>query len=518
MSLFNSETPFWQIWTWLGTSDEDAMLFDMAEITDIKFSKLKIPFEDVLMDQYSYTITTDGGLEEYITELTMRISATETSAESLNNVIVPATGRMVESDYLFSSEPGRHTVYVNSSDANIIPLTAVTVNANYTIIAGSGVHSVTANTNIGNIDVRLPAAGDVPNEKFLVTNNNPLSGNTLTIIPDGSEVIDGLTSLVVPNYYYFYSDGVQWYTLTESMLIVLPPANQHAGERFLIIKTGADAINDISVVCSAGTSDTIDGSRIKVINHRERVLLFCTGSQYHVVSGSKLQRLALSLFSTGSKVIIFQPHTLNKMFEHAYYGEIIEESFSSNWQNGLINMNNIPSEFSFRVRVFYDGLIDYISEDNGFNYTSNGYNPDWLKSGYPIPSYKYEATITGGNQINFLSTESSTPLTIHNTNINYVITGNVHTVEADTTSGTVTATLPTASAHTGELYSFIRVAGSGNFVISPSGGATIDGDSSKTITDNNRVYLRSDGTNWGTSQQRLHTHGVGWRWRPKRLT
>lgn len=75
-----------------------------------------------------------------------------------------------------------------------------------------------------------------------------------------------------------------------------------------------------------------------------------------------------------------------------------------------------------------------------------------------------------------------------------------NTVLANTTSGALTITLPSASGIGGRIYTIKKIGTGGidnQLTITPTGGATIDGGSSYVIyNDYTYVTLQTDGTNW----------------------
>jgi hypothetical protein len=79
---------------------------------------------------------------------------------------------------------------------------------------------------------------------------------------------------------------------------------------------------------------------------------------------------------------------------------------------------------------------------------------------------------------------------------NYSLIETDHTVLFDTTSATLTATLPAASSHTGRMFVIKKTASANTLNITATSG-NIDGQSSIPITDQyDATTVQSDGTNW----------------------
>lgn len=75
----------------------------------------------------------------------------------------------------------------------------------------------------------------------------------------------------------------------------------------------------------------------------------------------------------------------------------------------------------------------------------------------------------------------------------YAVTANDYFVNC--ASGTFTVSLPTASGITGKLY-VIKNSGTGVITVDPNGSETIDGSTTKTLTQYNTLSIQSNGTNW----------------------
>lgn len=80
---------------------------------------------------------------------------------------------------------------------------------------------------------------------------------------------------------------------------------------------------------------------------------------------------------------------------------------------------------------------------------------------------------------------------------NYTLTANDEAVKFDTSSGNLTAFLPTAVGIKGKWYSVIKVSASNTLTVEPDGSETINGSLNYAITANNSVItFQSDGANW----------------------
>lgn len=75
----------------------------------------------------------------------------------------------------------------------------------------------------------------------------------------------------------------------------------------------------------------------------------------------------------------------------------------------------------------------------------------------------------------------------------YAVTANDYFVNC--ASGTFTVSLPTAVGITGKLY-VIKNSGTGVITVDPNGSETIDGSTTKTLTQYNTLSIQSNGTNW----------------------
>ena len=80
---------------------------------------------------------------------------------------------------------------------------------------------------------------------------------------------------------------------------------------------------------------------------------------------------------------------------------------------------------------------------------------------------------------------------------NYTLTANDEAIKFNTSSGNLTAFLPTAVGIKGKWYSVIKVSASNTLTVEPDGSETINGSLNYAITANNSVItFQSDGSNW----------------------
>jgi hypothetical protein len=99
-----------------------------------------------------------------------------------------------------------------------------------------------------------------------------------------------------------------------------------------------------------------------------------------------------------------------------------------------------------------------------------------------------------------LQVSGSFSLAINTVTTDYTATSKDNTILANTTSGPITVTLPSATGLTGRIYTIKKIGTGGinnPLTITPSGGATIDGGANDIIyNDWTYVSLQTDGTNW----------------------
>jgi len=112
-----------------------------------------------------------------------------------------------------------------------------------------------------------------------------------------------------------------------------------------------------------------------------------------------------------------------------------------------------------------------------------------------------KALIVGsaGSANSTVQVSGSMSLAIKAVTTDYTITGADNTVLANTSTGAITISLPSATSITGRIYTIKKIGNGGidnALTISPASG-TIDGGSSYVIyNDYTYVALQTDGTNW----------------------
>lgn len=80
---------------------------------------------------------------------------------------------------------------------------------------------------------------------------------------------------------------------------------------------------------------------------------------------------------------------------------------------------------------------------------------------------------------------------------NYSYTANDEVIKFDTTSGNITASLPSAVGNKGKWFTAIKTVAANSLIIDPSGAETINGAATLTLTaQNSSVTFQSDGSNW----------------------
>jgi len=105
--------------------------------------------------------------------------------------------------------------------------------------------------------------------------------------------------------------------------------------------------------------------------------------------------------------------------------------------------------------------------------------------------------ISTGTPHSGLQIDNSVAFAARNVTQNHTATAADHTIFANATSTNITVTLPTAANIIGRQYIIKRVDSSGNSVtIDPDGSETIEGASSKSLTDQRSIVIQSDNSNW----------------------
>lgn len=130
-------------------------------------------------------------------------SETSSTSGTFTFTIAPPTGAIVQVEYAIPS----------STTGNIPVNNIVTVTSNYTISSTDSV--ILADATSGPITINLPAASSLPKIIFYVKKIDSTS-NAVTIDPNGSELIDGVTTKPITSMmttYPFISNGLNWYIL-----------------------------------------------------------------------------------------------------------------------------------------------------------------------------------------------------------------------------------------------------------------------------------------------------------------
>lgn len=130
--------------------------------------------------------TTAAQLCEFVTSSISNLSLTSISASSAN----------------FANISGK----LNGLATNV-----VTVSADATL--NSANHIVLVNAVGGNKNITLPDAVEVPNFQFAIKKIDA-SVNIVTVLPSGSQTIDGISSRIINTQYeavLLVSDGLNWF-------------------------------------------------------------------------------------------------------------------------------------------------------------------------------------------------------------------------------------------------------------------------------------------------------------------
>ena len=105
-----------------------------------------------------------------------------------------------------------------------------------------------------------------------------------------------------------------------------------------------------------------------------------------------------------------------------------------------------------------------------------------------------------GNANSTMEVDGSVSMAIKAVTSSYTVTAADNTILANTSTGTITVTLPSPSGITGRIYTIKKIGTGGidnQLTITPSAGSTIDGGASYVIyNDWTYVTLQTDGSNW----------------------
>ena len=104
-----------------------------------------------------------------------------------------------------------------------------------------------------------------------------------------------------------------------------------------------------------------------------------------------------------------------------------------------------------------------------------------------------------GNANSTVQVSGSLSMAITTVTSNYTLTGDDNTVLANTTSGSITITLPAPGTFAGRIYTVKKIGTGGidnDLTITPASGTIDGGNSYKIYNDWTYVTLQTDGTNW----------------------
>lgn len=134
--------------------------------------------------------------------------------------------------------------------------------------------------------------------------------------------------------------------------------------------------------------------------------------------------------------------------------------------------------------TYSTGDILYASASNTLSKLPIGSSGDVLKVAAGIPSW---AAPTSGSSV----------LTVTTKTANYTATASDDLILCDTSSGSFTITLPTASGNTGKVIYILKTASAGVLTIDGNGSDTITGELTQTlIAQYTNIPVVSNGTSW----------------------
>lgn len=125
-------------------------------------------------------------------------------------------------------------------------------------------------------------------------------------------------------------------------------------------------------------------------------------------------------------------------------------------------------------------------DDNGYPVmggTSSADNATVVNSSFDVSTRRLQVTSSGSGQVLPYVAKTAT----------YAVGVNDYVIEA--TSGTFTVTLPTAIGITGRIY-VVKNTGAGTITVATTGGQTIDGGATVSLTQNLFTMVQSNGANW----------------------
>ena len=154
----------------------------------------------------------------------------------------------------------------------------------------------------------------------------------------------------------------------------------------------------------------------------------------------------------------------------------------------------VGEDATFEADVYVDGTI----YGDGSNLTGVG--------GSGFVTFAGTNTFTGSNTFSAGATIEGYSEAVITKTGTYAVTVIDDTVIADTTSNTITLTLPTAVGHDGKVYTFKRIGDAitdlNNVVIDPAGSETVDRETTWNLTSTDEaITIISDGSNWAIKNQ-----------------
>ena len=133
-------------------------------------------------------------------------------------------------DFRVESQNSTHMVFVDGSEDkvgistgtphsglqidNSIAFAARAITQNHTVTAGD--HTIFANATSTNITVTLPTAANIMGRQYIIKRVDS-SGNSVTIDPDGSETIEGASTMTLADQrsVVIQSDNSNWWIVAE---------------------------------------------------------------------------------------------------------------------------------------------------------------------------------------------------------------------------------------------------------------------------------------------------------------
>lgn len=154
-----------------------------------------------------------------------------------------------------------------------------------------------------------------------------------------------------------------------------------------------------------------------------------------------------------------------------------------------------PSETVHSIdatHVFIDGVYQ---QKLNYTFDSNG---DLSFTTAPADGAGIELSYVSSSDVGLtVSSNKSLTLPIKTVTTNAILGVLDYTVECDSTSGPITATLPNAATSKGRIYNIIKADNTGNSITIDGDGSNINGTGTKTLTTQyEKITIQSNGTNW----------------------